>query len=262
MFYFNKIALLVVNPISIGLALFILLIIYSLRLRKSPCALVYRIALILAGWFYFWSCGFCQRMMCWVFSLDRYPIVEVSDIPEAEAIVDLGGGMGLNRDICSFAEINGPADRVWHSSRLWKAGKAPIVIPTGVGIGDTDTSLLYDLGIPKSSVLVENEARNTEENARFSRRILRERIGTGPQKKPRVILVTSISHMRRAMMIFKTIAPDFEYIAASCDYGEVCYLGNMTYKHFVPSVGCLFKNMIVYKECLAIFGYWLRGFRD
>lgn len=261
MYYVNKIALFVVNPINVGLMAFVWLVIHSLFSHLSRKTLI-RLSLFLLGWFWFWGCGFAQNVMCWMFSLDKYPIVEVSAVENADVIVDLGGGMGSASNICSFAEMHGPADRAWHSARLWKAGKAPIIIPTGIDILNTDTTLLRDLGIPDDSICVENKSRNTEENARFTSQMIKDMQGPERQGKSRAIIVTSISHMRRAMMIFKTIAPEIDYIAVPCDYGEVHYLDDITYKHFFPSVGCLCKNMVVYKECLGILGYWIRGFRD
>ena len=110
-------------------------------------------------------------------ALEReWTAVKAEEAPEADAIVLLGGGMGANTNVYPNAEIysemwNG-ADRVWHAARLWKAGKAPIVIPTGCGERESSVPLLRDFGVPESAIVVEDKARNTEENAKFVERML------------------------------------------------------------------------------------------
>ena len=107
-------------------------------------------------------------------ALEReWPIVKAEDAPKADAIVLLGGGMGSNTNVYPYAEMWNGADRVWHAARLYKAGKAPIVIPTGCNERESAVPLLRDLGVPESAILVEDEARNTEENARFVERMLK-----------------------------------------------------------------------------------------
>ena len=111
-------------------------------------------------------------------ALEReWTAVKAEDAPKADAIVLLGGGMGSNTNVYPNAEMYSEmwsgADRVWHAARLWKAGKAPIVIPTGCGEKESAVPLLRDLGVPDEAILVEDKARNTEENARFVERILK-----------------------------------------------------------------------------------------
>lgn len=56
--------------------------------------------------------------------------------------------------------------------------------------------LMQDFGVPVSALLLEENSRNTRENASFSARLLKER-GIG-----RVLLVTSALHMPRALKLF------------------------------------------------------------
>jgi len=44
-----------------------------------------------------------------------------------------------------YPDMNGAADRIWHAARLFKAGKAPVVIPTGAGEDESSVPLLLDL---------------------------------------------------------------------------------------------------------------------
>ena len=130
-------------------------------------------------------------------ALEReWTAVKAEEAPEADAIVLLGGGMGSNTNVYPNAEMYSDmwsgADRVWHAARLWKAGKAPIVIPTGCGEKESAVPLLRDLGVPDEAMRVGDKARNTEENARFVERILKishaeaQRRGEGKRKNSRV----------------------------------------------------------------------------
>lgn len=267
MYYINKIALLIVNPITVGMILMVVgvvlvsgfkLQVSSFRFQVTGYRRKLGVGLIVGamGWFCVWSMGVTQRLMGWAFGLDQYRVVEVGDLPDADYIVDLGGGMGLDTNVCVYPYLSGAADRVWHSARLWKAGKAPFVIPTGKGLVDTDVVFLKDLGVPTSAILVENQARNTEENAIYTAAL----IARHQQAKHRVLLVTSVSHMRRALMIFKKKAASLECVPVATDFGGVNFFTPWSWDDFVPHVGTLAGNMVVYKECLGILGYKVRGF--
>ena len=123
---------------------------------------------------------------------NEWPVVRAEEAPKADAIVLLGGGMGANTKVYPYAEMWNGADRVWHAARLYKAGKAPIVIPTGCGERESTVPLLRDFGVPESAIVVEDAARNTEENARFVERMLKmshaeaQRRGEGEGKNGRV----------------------------------------------------------------------------
>lgn len=258
MYYINKIALLLINPVIFGVVLVALAMVLALRNKSRLCA---RVLVFVFVWFWFWSSGFSQKVMCKVFSLDKYSLKKIEDLPCADAIVELGGGMSEGLCISNFpyAEIMAPGDRAWHSARLWRANKAPLLLPTGGNVRTADMPLLVALGIPATQILIEEQARNTEENAIFTEKVLLERL---QKAEANVLLVTSFSHMRRAMMIFKKCAPHLKCVPVPCDVGEVWFVEPLSLKFFKPSIGALCKNMVVYKECLGIIGYWIRGFRD
>lgn len=275
MYYINKIVLAFVNPLTFGMALMVagIVLVSGFRLQIASCKFQVSgfrrklgVWLIVGamGWFCVWSMGVTQRLMGWAFGLDRYRVVDVGTLPKADYIVDLGGGMGLNTNVCAYPYLSGAADRVWHSARLWKAGKAPFVIPTGIGIVDTDAVFLKDLGVPSSAILVENQARNTEENAIFTAALIARHQRSRPLNiqisRPCVLLVTSVSHMRRALMIFKKKSPRLECVPVVTDCGSVNFYNLWSWNDFIPQIGGFFGNLIVYKECLGILGYKLRGF--
>jgi len=90
---------------------------------------------------------------------------------------------------------------------------------------------------------IENKARNTEENASFTKNIL---VKDHIQK---IILVTNQWHMKRAKCLFEK--QGFDVLpAAAASYGSK---GNLSAKSFVPDLGALNSNMVLLKEWI---GYW------
>lgn len=283
MFYVNKIALMIANPMTVGVVLAVVGLVLVSSFMTQICSFkgganwverrqkVGWWLLVMASlWFGIWGMGITQHIMGWAFGLDDFPVVEIDAVPSADYIVDLGGGISINTNVCSRPCLYGAADRVLMSARLWKAKKAPFVVPTTAGVERTNVALLKECGVPEEAILVENQARNTEENAIFVQRLLRDRhlnIRTGEKEgraalrpKIKVLLVTSASHMRRAMMIFKKKAPDIECVPVVADHGSVNFYSPLTLEDFIPHVGTLAGNMIVYKECLGVFGYKMRGY--
>ena len=183
---------------------------------------------------------------------DSYPIVNAEDAPMADAIVILGGGMGANTNVYPYAEMWGGADRVWHAARLYKAGKAPIVIPTGSGERESTVPLLIDLGVPASAIFVEDKARNTEENAKFVETVL----ATKDTKYATILLVTSAWHMRRSVLMFKKYAPNLKIIPAATDYEALVKTGKgFGWGDLLPSGDCLAANSYCCKEYIGYWGY-------
>lgn len=188
----------------------------------------------------------------------EFPPMRVEAMPVADAIVDLGGGMTAHTNIYPYAEINAGADRAWHAARLWKAGKAPIVIPSGKGCVNSDVELLRDLGVPREAIVVEDEARNTEENAKNIVRLFdcSECSNVGVPKivgrKPRILLVTSVWHMRRSLLMFEKYAPELEVIPTATDY-EGRGTQEFSWANLIPSAENFAANNVVLHE---LIGYW------
>ena len=223
-------------------------------------------------------------------ALEReWSAVKAEEAPTADAIVLLGGGMGANTNVYPNAEMysemwNG-ADRVWHAARLWKAGKAPIVIPTGCGEKESSVPLLRDFGVPERAIVVEDEARNTEENAKFVERMLNRGDGVGKNSrvervdhvegegkngrververgegegKKKILLVTSAWHMRRSVLMYRKYAPSLEIIPAAADYEAMVITGHpFAFKDIWPDAESLSRNSYIFKEYLGYWGYRL-----
>ena len=252
MYLLNKIVGGCLNPLAIGL---VLIVAGGLCLWRGWRKAGFGLLIGAVAWLWLWSTPMMYR---WIGgSLEsEWPVVKAEDAPTADAIVLLGGGMGSNTNVYPYAEMWNGADRVWHAARLYKAGKAPLIVPTGRGEQESTVPLLRDLGVPESAIVVENKARNTEENARFVEKILEPRNTQNTRK--RVLLVTSAWHMRRSVLMYRKYAPSLEIIPAAADYEATVNTSHpFCFKDIWPDTNALFANSYIFKEYLGYWGYRL-----
>lgn len=259
---FNHFVSFVVTPFNIGLAI---LIFGAALLRWSRLKRTGK-GFIVGGivWVWIWMTpamyGFLGR------SLElQYPILPVDEIPSADAIAILGGGMGISTNVSPYAECWGSVDRVVHGARLYRAGKAKRVTVTGQ---DTDLStipMLVDLGVPRDAIEYVEGAGNTEEEGRLISKIVGERDGKVSDevvRPPRILLVTSAWHMRRAVLMFRKAGLDV--VPAPCDCETLVRMGrewHPSFLDFLPAADILACNTFLFKEHYAYWAYkWIRGF--
>ena len=192
----------------------------------------------------------------WVLAgrLERdYPIRPAEAYPSAGAIVLLGGGVAAPPDGCDavgvYPHLRDGANRAWFAAALWHAGRAPLVLPTGVGTDRSDGAFLRALGVPDAAVVIENEARNTEENARRTATLLAARGVTN------ALVVTSAIHMRRAMKMFRRYAPGLVVVPAPCDHVVLGGKDQRPWLKYVPDFGFLGFMNSLWHEYLGILRY-------
>jgi len=290
MYYLNKIVGAFLNPLGIGLLLLMATVAFRVRREKfrvqrkkfRVLSLVFRVkslalALLLFSvvWLWIWSTGAMGR---WIgLSLEReFPPQTVEQMPTADAIVVLGGGAGMNTNACPYVKLMGSADRAWHGARLYKAGKAPKVFVTT----EADALFMIDLGVPREAITVNDKARNTEEEARLiagaMKRVQSSQTvsslgfsvqssddNSKPQtlntklERPKVLLVTSAWHMRRALLMYRRYAKDVEVVPAATDYVNMTMFGRpLEFVDFIPDPCMIGQNAYMFKEWLAFYGYY------
>lgn len=219
--------------------------------RKNLCAVGRWVGWITVVGIWLMSCGGVTRIIGTPLEVDE---IDERLLPQADAIVLLGGGMGVHEK-CGRAEMFGSADRVWMAARVYKAGKAPLMFVTGTNNIYTTTAFLSDLGVPTNALRYVNSARNTEEEARAIAQQIRVG-GLGLQRSGRILLVTSAWHMKRAKMMFEKYAPGLEVVAAPTDYEMHCMAERpIEFGDFLPSADALARNSYAVKEWVARFGY-------
>ena len=192
----NKIVGFVANPLFVGIVAVALG--QTFVLLKKRKAVMWTLGTALS-WFWFWSMPIVGGWLALPLEED-FPVQLAEDMPTADAIVLMGGGIwGVTN--YPYAMLKDGADRAWHAARLWKAGKASIIIPSNVGAELADVKLLEDLGVPRAAVVLENKAVNTEENAKYVRDVLSrvEHVERVEGRHPKILLVTSACHMKRSL---------------------------------------------------------------
>lgn len=247
MFSLNKIVGFVISPV--GIAILGGLAALFCAWRNCPRAARW-LGWLTAIWLWFWMTPVAALMIG--APLEREFLVDgkvpkVETFPEAEAIVLLGGGMGADTNLSSYAEMFAGADRVWQAARLFKAGKAEKIVSTGVEARDSTLSLLKDFGIAEDNVSF-LAAKNTEEEAKAVAKLgLR-----------RVLLVTSAWHMKRARLMFEKFAPEVEVVCVPADFEQTLFsLKSFSFTAVLPDANAFIANSTSFHEWLGIVCYKL-----
>jgi uncharacterized SAM-binding protein YcdF (DUF218 family) len=173
--------------------------------------------------------------------------------------VVLGGAVGGPQPPRITADLSDAADRVLHTARLYRAGKAPVILMSGGAIpwlgseipeAESMQSLLEEWGVPRASIISEVASRNTYENAVLTRQVLAEH---GLQ---RVLLVTSALHMPRALATFTSAGIDA--VPAATDF-TVTYKDRRTAIDFLPDAVALSRTTNAIKEYVGYAYYCWKG---
>lgn len=193
-------------------------------------------------------------------SLERqYPDRGIAALPGAPAIVVLGGAIRGGSPAHPASQLVDSSDRLLEALRLFRAGKAPLVVCSGGNLpllsepgelpeAEVMSGVLQEWGVPASAILTESDSLNTRENATNSYALLDGR-GIG-----RILLVTSATHMPRAAAAFRKAG--FEVIPAPADFQAGWYQGPMGW---IPGAGGLIESAKAIRERVGLWVYRLRG---
>lgn len=209
-----------------------------------------------------------SRQLIWGLE-EQAAILTPSQLPKADAVVVLGGGLQPALPPRQGVEVAEGGDRLLRGMQLVRRGLAPLLVTSGGRVSFTSNdqappeavwaqNLAIELGLPANRILLNPSSRTTAEEARD--------IGTlGKQRGwTRVLLVTSAFHMPRSLASFRKRS-GLTVIPVSCDYqlpGRAYYgkpsLGN-TLKGLLPDAEALYLSSLALKEHLGLAAYRLRG---
>lgn len=187
----------------------------------------------------------------------RYPYEPAQALPRADVIVVFGGNTQANR-VNWFEPYNRATavDRIDRAEALYRAGRAPKILLSGsalegrVSEAQMIARLLRQRGIPDSALLLENDSRNTYENARYSDITMRG------QKLKSALLVTSALHMPRALA---TLEKRGIKVTAAGGAPQIFMPATNPPDLWWPNARTLEASRTIIKEYLGLFGYWIRG---
>ena len=252
--YASKILSFFLDPTSV-LVLLAVAALLSWRSRRLSFALVLSLTLILVTFS-------SQAVANWLLHTleDQYPDKGIEAVPPAQAIVVLGGSLRMPAGDHRASGFDQGGDRLLVAFRLYRAGKAPLVVCSG-GNNPLSSSakhpesegmcdLLREWGVPADALLTERKSINTRENAVESRALLAER---GIE---RIVLVTSATHMPRAVATFEKVG--FEVAPAPADF-RVGWGDPHPLLEWAPTSLSLLGASMVLHEWVGLWIYRLRG---
>lgn len=193
---------------------------------------------------------------------------EVAPVPYAEIgrpypiAVVLTGMADLERLPADRLHFTSSVDRINHTIELYKKGLAKEILISG-GSGSVlkpelkEAPRLKDYaiaaGVPPQVITVEDNSRNTYENAKFSMDVLKQ----NGYDKDTFLLVTSAFHMRRAAACFEK--ENARFVCFSTGY--ISKPMNWTpHELIVPSLDAMSKWHLLVHEWIGLIAYTLAGY--
>ncbi len=176
-----------------------------------------------------------------------------------DGIVVLGGAIGPDISAARHTpDLNESAERLTAVADLarrypsvhivYSGGDARLVFHGGIE-ADFAVTLFESFGIPRSRVIVERKARNTIENAVFSKELV------DPKPGERWLLVTSAYHMPRAIGVFRRAG--FQVEAYPVDW-RTRGLIDLALPFDSVAAG-LRRTDTATREWIGLLMYWLAG---
>ena len=191
----------------------------------------------------------------------RYPSFDRTTAARFDAVVVLGAGIAGKGSLRPSDQLTGLSmQRTLCGADLLLDGRAPRLVLSGgdatvFGEGPKEAvtmkRLAIQAGVPEATILLDDRARTTYENAVGTRRLL----GQGS-----ILLVTSASHMPRAAGLFRK--QGFAVTAAPCTYTVRSWpdiWSDLDLFDFIPSLGAFDKFTNVLAEVVGTITYWMTG---
>jgi Uncharacterized conserved protein len=184
-------------------------------------------------------------------------------IENREIGIVLTGVTNLSKTVYDRTFFNKGADRITHALQLYRMGKIKkILITGGQGLNPVNPQSEAELlkrfllmtGMPESDILIEDQSKNTAQNAQFTKAFLEQNnISTNQE----FVLITSAFHMYRAQGCFDKVG--LNTVSFPTDY----YSHDIKYD--IPSL--LFPDPYsleywtkLFKEWIGIIVYKLVGY--
>lgn len=254
--FLTKLLPVFVYPLGLGLALIILGGLCAWLGRRRIATVL--ITLSVAGLWVASTPAFSE----WVLgAIERtYPPQPISELPAADVAIVLGGAVARPLPPRVTSDLMSTGDRVLHAARLFRAGKVRRILVTGGNVpwdpGQTPEAslmraLLIEWGVPAAAIATAGQSRNTYENALE----IRDMRAQFPFSS--ALLVTSASHMPRAMAVFRRAG--LPVTAATTDV-EVVAGVPWTPLRWLPSADGLVLTTRALKEHIGTLAYRARGY--
>jgi uncharacterized SAM-binding protein YcdF (DUF218 family) len=239
------------------------LVVALLTLWKRPRTAAIAIALALTI-LLFCSNAWVAKSLVRSLEWQNFPL---NPIPNAEAIVVLGGATKSPFPPRPTVDLSEAGDRVIYAAQLYRQKKANIIILSGGridwrGKGSPESAdmadVLTSIGIPSEALVQEPDSLNTYQNAVNVKKILESR------GIHRVLLVTSAMHMPRSLKIFQrqgidVIPAPTDFLVSQGELQEIIGTPKGAILNLLPDTDNLHQFTNALKEYIGSFVYRLRG---
>lgn len=254
-FFLSKLLPLFVYPLGIGVLLGLGGVLVALRRRAFGAAALGLLGIAVL------AVASAPRTAGWLMDELEAPFAGqgIDALPNADAIVVLGGILSAPEGALGAENLSDAADRLLHAKHLFDAGKAPRILVSGgsaagwVPEADLMAGLLIEFGVPPQVILRERASRNTRQNALGTRALMDE------QGLKSALLVTSGFHMRRALGTFRAAGIDAHPAPTDFQAGGRAEYGVLDW---LPDAQALGATTGALKEHLGWWVYRLRGWAN
>ncbi|MBI3876584.1 MAG: YdcF family protein [Verrucomicrobia bacterium] len=187
-----------------------------------------------------------------------YVRATLDDVPQADAIVLLGGGYELTKNDVLGLNLNEGGDRVLMAIELSRLKKAPALVIGGgrakidgreITESEALAKLLTNWGMTNATLRPLDWSRNTREEALKTAALAQE---NGWKK---ILLVTSGYHMRRAEAVFSTTG--LEVVPVACDFQRTGTPYESWFRPFPIRNGFQLMEIYLHEK----FGWWIYRWR-
>jgi len=260
-FLLSKLLPLLVYPLGLGLALGVAGVL-GRRRRWGPW-----LGGVGLGVIWLFAMPLTSRQLIWGLE-ERAMALMPAELPRADAVVVLGGGLRPPLPPRAGVEVAEGGDRLLTGVRLWRRQPTALLVTSGSRVSFTSgdpappeadwaRDLAVELGVPRERILLNPLSRTTAEEARH--------IGELAQRRGwrRILLVTSAYHLPRAVETFRRegrlevipVASDFQ-LPARTQFGRATAASLAL--DLLPNAAALELSTVAVKEHLGSLTYALR----
>ena len=181
------------------------------------------------------------------------------EVGNATAVVVLGGMLSHTKTKSGSTFEWSDPDRFFGGIELIKAKKARYLVFMGTKLpwnnnknneGEILKDFAINFGVNKNSIIVTEDVETTEAEANAVYKLF-------PNKKTKILLVTSAFHIKRANIIFEKKGFLVEQYPVDFYTND----NKITFLDFIPTIGNLSQSEFVMREFLGIFIYFIKAIK-
>lgn len=187
---------------------------------------------------------------------------EITSVKHHDVAIVLGGMAEFDNNHNRLSLRRG-GDRIWQALHLYHIGKVDKLLLVGAnghlmddGLDEANQfkAVLIDFGIPETDILVEDQSKNTFQNAIESKKI----VDSYPEINS-YLLVTSALHMRRSLACFRKAG--FEGIESfTTDHYTGRVRGYTFEQYLLPNISVMSDWGKLNHEWVGYISYWFVGY--